>query len=49
MNKPFDEISLLTIEAQVLERLRQAILQGYFAPGSQLHDDATVVVMDVEG
>lgn len=37
MNNPFNDISLLTIEAQVLERLREAILQGYFTPGSQLN------------
>jgi DNA-binding GntR family transcriptional regulator len=37
MDNPFDDISPLTIEAQVLERLREAILQGYFSPGSQLN------------
>jgi len=37
MNKPFDDVSLMTIESQVLERLREAILQGYFTPGSQLN------------
>jgi DNA-binding GntR family transcriptional regulator len=37
VNKPLENIPPLTVEAQVLERLREAILQGYFPAGSQLN------------
>ena len=37
MNNPFENIPQLTMEALVLERLREAILQGYFPAGSQLN------------
>jgi DNA-binding GntR family transcriptional regulator len=37
LNNPLENISQLTIEAQVLDRLREAILQGYFPAGSQLN------------
>jgi DNA-binding GntR family transcriptional regulator len=37
VNTLFENISQSTIEAQVLDRLREAILQGYFPAGSQLN------------
>ena len=37
MNNPLENIPQLTMEALVLERLREAILQGYFPAGSQLN------------
>ncbi len=37
MNNPLGNIPPSTIEAQVLDRLREAILQGYFPAGSQLN------------
>lgn len=37
MNNPLENIPQLTIEALVLERLREAIVQGYFPAGSQLN------------
>ncbi len=37
MEKVLENISQVTIEAQVLDRLRNAILQGYFPAGSQLN------------
>ena len=37
MNNPLENIHQLTVEAQVLDRLREAILQGYFPAGSQLN------------
>lgn len=37
MDSLFENISQLTIEAQVLDRLREAILKGYFPAGSQLN------------
>jgi DNA-binding GntR family transcriptional regulator len=37
VNNLLENISQLTIEAQVLDRLREAILQGYFPAGSQLN------------
>ena len=37
MEKVLENISQITIEAQVLDRLRDAILQGYFPAGGQLN------------
>lgn len=37
MDKVLENISQVTVEAQVLDRLRDAILQGYFPAGSQLN------------
>jgi DNA-binding GntR family transcriptional regulator len=37
VNNPLENIRQLTVEAQVLDRLREAILQGYFPAGSQLN------------
>ena len=37
MNNPLENIPPLTVEAQVLDRLREAILQGHFPAGSQLN------------
>ena len=37
MNNPLENISQRTVEAQVLDRLREAIVQGYFPGGSQLN------------
>ncbi len=37
MDRSLDTISPLTLEDQVLERLREAILEGVFLPGSQLN------------
>jgi len=37
VEKVLENISQVTIEAQVLDRLRDAILQGYFPAGSQLN------------
>lgn len=37
MDHSLDTISPLTLEDQVLERLREAILEGVFLPGSQLN------------
>ncbi len=37
MDKLFENISQQTIESQVLDRLREAILIGYFPAGSQLN------------
>lgn len=37
MNKVLENISQVTVEAQVLEQLRQAILQGLFPANSQLN------------
>jgi DNA-binding GntR family transcriptional regulator len=37
VNNPLENIPPLTVEAQVLDRLREAILQGYFPAGSQLN------------
>ena len=37
MNNPLENIPQSTVEAQVLDRLREAILQGYFPAGSQLN------------
>lgn len=37
MINPLNAIPQITLEAQVCERLREAILQGHFPPGSQLN------------
>jgi DNA-binding GntR family transcriptional regulator len=37
MEKPLETIPQVTLETQVLDRLRQAILEGHFPPGSQLN------------
>jgi DNA-binding GntR family transcriptional regulator len=37
MIKSFENIPQITLESQVLERLREAIMQGNFQPGSQLN------------
>jgi DNA-binding GntR family transcriptional regulator len=37
VNNPLENIPQLTVEALVLDRLREAILRGYFPAGSQLN------------